>query len=1199
MKTFRRVVCLVAIISIGFGFLSGIPARVRATNAPQTLPFQQNWSNASMIAVNNDWSGVPGIIGYRGNDLNTTIGADLRTVLADGSATAVGVVANQTSPDLSAAFGANGVLEFDGVGNRTIAVRPSVDSDVPHIVVSLDTTGKSNIQLSYITRDLNTYVGTGNQQINTQFRIGGSGDYANVAGGYTADASGPGTGMVNSVNVTLPPSANDQPLVEVRIMSINASAVNVIGIDDISVTGTPTNAAQTLPFHQDWSTTTLITGDDDWSEVPGIVGYRGDGLSTNADPRTILADGSGTPVDVLANCFNPSLFFGVRAVFEFDAIADPTIGLSGGSPVFNGDVPHIVIALNTSGMTNVHLSFNARDLDASDAAVQQINTQVRIGGVGDYANVEGGYIPDASGSGSTLVTPVSVYLPPSADDQALVEIRIMTVNEVGGDEIIGIDDIHVSGTDAQTPPFDESWSDPSLISVDDDWSDVPGIVGYRGDDLSTIPDEDLRTIVADGSDTPVDVNANESDPDTLVEGGVIEFDGLPDPTIALKGTETADVPHIVLALDTSGLSNVQVSYNANCLSGSSGLASACTTSGPTTSQQVNTQGRLGLTANRSSGETGDYMNLAGGYIADASGPDMVTPVSLTLPAWADDQPFVEVRIMTLNASGDDAYIGIDDIEVTGTVIPAPGTVGVSIPTDLAGINGSTLTVPINVDNVSGMGILSYDFTVTFDPSVMSPNTVNFDVGGTLSNGYTITTNPSSPGILVVSGFGTSALTGSGALLNLRFDLVGDAPACSPVSFSSFQFNEGDPPAQATGGEVCVIAGTISGQITYGNAATETGVQDVLVTADGAPMVTDLSDAGGLYEVSGLGAGPYVVTPTKTGDVNGISAFDAALVAQGVVGIITLTPNQTLAADVSNNGTITSFDSAQIAQFVIDIPNTSVAGTWIFSPDSRDYPSTTSPQTDEDYKAILMGEVSGNWTPPALSGRQKPSLARTNATHVSLPNLNGLPDTILSIPVIIAEDLAGSGVLSYEIDLNYDPSVLQPEVSFADTNGTLSSGRLVTVNNSTPGRSRLAVFGTSPLTGQGALINMRFRIIGTLGQTSAMTWTRFVFNEGEPTSITANGLVTVASPTTVPVSVTGQVFSADGRGISKTMVTIADGGGLTQHALTNAFGYFRFDAVASGQMYTIGVSRKGYEFANPTQVVFVGGEVANVVFVASP
>jgi hypothetical protein len=33
-------------------------------------------------------------------------------------------------------------------------------------------------------------------------------------------------------------------------------------------------------FFQDWTNTDLITTANDWSDIDGIVGYRGDGLSS-------------------------------------------------------------------------------------------------------------------------------------------------------------------------------------------------------------------------------------------------------------------------------------------------------------------------------------------------------------------------------------------------------------------------------------------------------------------------------------------------------------------------------------------------------------------------------------------------------------------------------------------------------------------------------------------------------------------------------------------------------------------------------------------------------------------------------------------------------------------------------------------------------------------------------------------------------
>src|SRR6187401_1308324 len=67
------------------------------------------------------------------------------------------------------------------------------------------------------------------------------------------------------------------------------------------------STTQTLPFSQDWSNTGLITTDDSWAGVPGIIGYRGDALTggTGVDPQTVVTE--GVPViDVIANQTTPN-----------------------------------------------------------------------------------------------------------------------------------------------------------------------------------------------------------------------------------------------------------------------------------------------------------------------------------------------------------------------------------------------------------------------------------------------------------------------------------------------------------------------------------------------------------------------------------------------------------------------------------------------------------------------------------------------------------------------------------------------------------------------------------------------------------------------------------------------------------------------------------------------------------------------------
>ena len=122
-------------------------------------------------------------------------------------------------------------------------------------------------------------------------------------------------------------------------------------------------------------------------------------------------------------------------------------------------------------------------------------------------------------------------------------------------------------TTPQTLPFTQNWTTTTLITADDNWSGVPGIIGYRGDDAIAGTAVDPQTVTQDLS-AVVDVNANRSDPNLFTTGGVTEFDGIANPVVALQGSGTADFPNLVISLDTTGQTSVNVSYNLRDIDGS-------------------------------------------------------------------------------------------------------------------------------------------------------------------------------------------------------------------------------------------------------------------------------------------------------------------------------------------------------------------------------------------------------------------------------------------------------------------------------------------------------------------------------------------------------------------------------------------------------------------------------------------------------
>jgi DNA/RNA endonuclease G (NUC1) len=214
------------------------------------------------------------------------------------------------------------------------------------------------------------------------------------------------------------------------------------GTINLTVTSVP-GTGQPLPFSQNWSNTGLITVNNNWSGVPGIVGYLGDydgGAPTAVDPQTLTQDFSATTVSVVANQPDTSSTSGGVGEFE---ITNPAVGFQGSG---TADAPHLLISLNTTGASNIAVTYNLRDIDGTaDNSVQPVALQYRIGSSGSFINIPGAFVADASSGPSlaTLVTPVGVLLPPAAENQALVQLRIITTNAVGSDEWIGVDDILV------------------------------------------------------------------------------------------------------------------------------------------------------------------------------------------------------------------------------------------------------------------------------------------------------------------------------------------------------------------------------------------------------------------------------------------------------------------------------------------------------------------------------------------------------------------------------------------------------------------------------------------------------------------------------------------------------------------------------------------------------------------------------------
>ena len=80
--------------------------------------------------------------------------------------------------------------------------------------------------------------------------------------------------------------------------------------------------------------------------------------------------------------------------------------------------------------------------------------------------------------------------------------------------------------------------------------------------------------------------------------------------------------------------------------------------------------------------------------------------------------------------------------------------------------------------------------------------------------------------------------------------------------------------------------------------------------------------------------------------------------------------------------------------------------------------------------------------------------------------------------------------------------------------------------------------------------------------------------GDGTDIGAYELL---APTAAPVTITGRVLSTAGRPVYGAVVTLTGEGGEPKRAVTNMFGYYRFEGVSGGEGYVLSVKAKRYSF----------------------
>ena len=399
-------------------------------------------------------------------------------------------------------------------------------------------------------------------------------------------------------------------------------------------------------------------------------------------------------------------------------------------------------------------------------------------------------------------------------------------------------------------------------------------------------------------------------------------------------------------------------------------------------------------------------------------------------------------------------------------------VSLSMPAFVIGDTSAIVTVPVYLYNDSLANIDTISYTLSFDNNSEIISYYEDEdaspFSGTILSGLgndNIIYNDSTD---ILVNMENISIDGAGIITNLAFKLIGSQSDTMGLTFSSPIIIGGDPEnniqVPVKEGQILILQTNyvIAGQVYYylsdgvenpkvANVELKLNKNNNEINYFDTTTYSDINTSAiEPFRFDGLTIGNYKLSFSKSPENEFVNGWDLSYIQKHLMGIEPLSADQSIAADVSLDGTVSGYDVSLIAQYSVGLIDNfnDIHTHWIFKPtDQLNVHSELLEQNgiySIEYKPLILddvsrtifayrlGEVTGDY-----SNR---SSSRFNRGQVQFTDITIDYRPIITLPIIISEPTFIEGM---DIEIGYDEDVFNPlSITFNNSNEIVENYRTI-------------------------------------------------------------------------------------------------------------------------------------------------------------